>query len=354
MIYYEGRKIKFEIEGESHSERISIKIYGLEKDSEINISELDFFMQRRHGDGSRLAEICSTGREEPDKVIFDKGVKIRDGTALITDDIIEAHIDNTDVKKKDYDEIRTKLRPGHADLGAYLKYGRKGLKSGGGEFSGRMTAGICVAGGMARQILAEQGIKVEAIAESIGGLKLADGDSQCNDIDDKNNKLIEYIKEIKDRGDSLGGTVICSIKGMPEGIGGPYFDGLESSFAYAMLGIPSVKGIEFGSGVRGTKLTGSENNDEYFFENGRIVTHRNNQGGISGGISTGMNIDIRVHFKPIPSIRIPQRTVDIETMTETEISVKGRHDACIVPRVLPVVEALASIVTLDRLMDKNL
>ncbi|HHW95332.1 MAG TPA: chorismate synthase [Mogibacterium sp.] len=350
MIYYSGRKIKLELEGESHSECISIKIYGLEKNSEINLSELDFFMQRRHGDGGRLAELCSTRRREPDKAVFDKGVRIRDAIAVITGDAIEAHIDNTDVVKKDYDEIRTKLRPGHADLGVYLKYGKEGLKSGGGEFSGRMTAGICVAGGMARQILSKYGIEVIADIETIGGIKLADGNSSQNKPDDK---LIEYIKKIKDKGDSLGGTVTCSVKGMPGGIGGSYFDGLESSFAYAMFGIPSVKGIEFGSGLRGTKLTGSQNNDEYFLENKKTITHKNDQGGISGGISTGMDIDLRVYFKPIPSIRISQKTVDVETMKETEISVKGRHDVCVVPRVLPVVEALASIVILDRIMDIN-
>lgn len=361
MIYYDGRIIKLGVLGESHGDRVSIEICGIQTETEIDLAELNLFMQRRHGDGSYISEFCSTKRREPDVIVFDKGVSyktVSDGDkssfsdkerkAVITGDKIKAHIENTDIITKDYDSINTKLRPGHADLGAYLKYGMNGLKPGGGAFSGRMTAGICVAGGIARQILASRGIEVTAYAESIGGIKI---DSEYSGNSDTNDSLAEYIQKIKDKGDSLGGTVRCIIKGMPEGIGGEYFEGLESSLAYAMLGIPSVKGIDFGSGVQGSALTGSQNNDEYFVENKKIVTHKNDQGGISGGISTGMDICFRVYFKPIPSIRILQRTVDVSTMEEAEITVQGRHDICIVTRVLPVVESLASLVILDRIME---
>ncbi len=348
MIKYNGKKIKLEISGESHGDRIYIKISGMDKGIEIDIPKLQNFMRRRHGEGSPVSELCSTGRKEPDSVIFDNGLKIKDNIGIIEEDVIEAHIENIDVRSKDYEPIKTKLRPGHSDLGAYLKYGSEGLKPGSGEFSGRMTAGICVAGGIAKQILKEQGIEVSSEISTIGTFGFSD---MKIDSDDDMSELKMYLQGIKERGDSLGGSVSCTVKGMPAGIGGPYFERLESAFAYALLGIPSAKAIEFGSGIEGSKSIGSRNNDEYYLEHENIVSHSNNHGGISGGISTGMDIDLKIYFKPVSSIRIPQKTVDISSMEETEIEVKGRHDICIVPRVLPVVESLASLVVLDRLME---
>jgi len=336
---YKFRKIKLHTEGDSHSERIDIRIEGLPADASFDKAELQVFMDRRHGDGSRIAELCSTARKEPDIAVFDSD--------LSNAGMILAHIDNKDVRSSDYDNLRTVLRPGHADLGAYLKYGREGLKPGGGEFSGRMTAALCLAGGIAKQLLEQKGVEIKAFTVEIGGMPCMYLD------DDEEQALVARIEDAKKIGDSLGGVVGCRVSGYPGGIGGAGMDGLEGELARATLAIPSAKGIEFGSGFAGATLDGSMNNDEYFLEDGRIITQCNFQGGISGGISTGMNINFDVAFKPVPSISLAQRTVDIEKMEETVLSIKGRHDVCIVPRVLPVVEAMAALVLLDRMETEN-
>ncbi len=331
---YGFRTIKVDIEGESHSERMDISMKGFPQDIVIDREKLQTFMDRRHGDGSYLAEVCGTGRREPDLVVWDE----TDGPE------IRAHIDNKDVRSADYDKLRTVLRPGHSDLGSYLKYGE--IRPGGGAFSGRMTAGICVAGGIAKQLLEEQGISVDAYILSIGAMPCVFME------EDDEEEFLERIEAVREEGDSLGGIVGCRISGYPGGIGGPGMDGIEGDLARAMLAIPSAKGVEFGSGFEGAYSTGSVNNDEYFIRDGRIVSRSNKQGGISGGISTGMDISLNVAFKPVPSIACEQRTVDVARMEETTVSVSGRHDVCIVPRVLPVVEAMAALVMYDRLISE--
>lgn len=328
-------RIHVNIEGESHSKRIDIEIKGLPREIIYDKAELQSFMDRRHGDGSYLAELLGTGRHEPDIVVFDE-----------EGEVIRAHIENADVRSQDYDKLRTILRPGHADLGAYLKYGASGLKPGGGEFSGRMTAAMCVAGGIAKQLLAQQGVEINSYILQIGGMTTAFLDEE-DEIE-----FVNRIEEIAAEGDSCGGIVGCTVKNYPAGIGGPGMDGIEGDLARAMLAIPSAKGVEFGSGFEGTYWRGSTNNDEYFIQDDKIVTKSNKQGGISGGISTGMNITCNVAFKPVPSIAIEQRTVDVATMTETTVSTEGRHDICIVPRVLPVVEAMVALVLYDKLISE--
>ena len=326
-------KIKVNIEGESHSKRINVEINGLPDGVQFDKSELQAFMDRRHGDGSYISELIGTGRHEPDIVEFDE-----------IGETIRAHIDNKDVRSADYDKLRTVLRPGHADLGAYLKYGAEGLKPGGGEFSGRMTAGMCIAGGIAKQLLEQQGIRIDSYIMQIGGMT-------ADFLDEEDEaEFYERLQEIAESGDSCGGIVGCVVKNYPGGIGGPGMEGLEGDLARAMLAIPSAKGVEFGSGFEGSYWRGSSNNDEYFLKDGRIITRSNKQGGISGGISTGMNITCNVAFKPVPSIGLEQRTVDIEKMEETVISIEGRHDVCIAIRVRPVVEAMAALVLYDRLI----
>lgn len=328
------KNIKVNIEGESHSERIDIQIDGIPADAKIDAGRLQVFMDRRHGDGSYLAEICGTGRREPDIVVFDDA-----------SEGIRAHIDNKDVRSADYDNLRTVLRPGHADLGAYLRYGREGLRPGSGEFSGRMTAAWCVAGGIALQQLEKMGISVDAYIMQIGNMP-------CAFIDeDDEAELIEMIEAVREAGDSLGGIAGCRVSGFPGGIGGPGMDGLEGELARALLSIPSAKGVEFGSGFEGTCMTGSANNDEYYLDGERIYTKTNRQGGISGGISTGMNLLMSVAFKPVPTIGIEQRTVDIEEMKETTVKAGGRHDVCILPRVLPVIESMVALVLYDKLLE---
>ena len=327
--------IHVNIVGESHSKRIDVEIKGLPSDASFDKTELQAFMDRRHGDDSYISELVGTGRHEPDIAVFDE-----EGA------VIRAHIDNKDVRSQEYDKLRTVLRPGHADLGAYLKYGAEGLRPGGGEFSGRMTAAMCLAGGIAKQLLEQQGIEINSYILQMGGMTTAFLDEEDEA------EFVARIEEIAADGDSCGGIVGCVVKNYPAGIGGPGMDGLEGDLARAMLAIPSAKGVEFGSGFEGTYWRASTNNDEYFVQDGKIVTRTNKQGGISGGISTGMNITCNVAFKPVPSIAVEQRTVDINTMEETTVITEGRHDVCIVPRVLPVVEAMAALVLYDRLISE--
>lgn len=333
--------IQVNIEGESHSKRISIDITGFPVGVQFSLKQLALLMERRHGD-DWLSELCGTGRKEADEVVFDSGVEIDGDTATVIAESIQAHIDNTDVRSQDYDNLRTVLRPGHADLGAYLKYGREGLKPGGGEFSGRMTAAMCVAGGIALQLLKQNGVEIDSYIYQMGGMPTTFLDEEDEA------EFYSRLEQIADEGDSCGGIVGCVVKGYPAGIGGPGMDGIEGDIARSMLAIPSAKGVEFGSGFEGSYSRGSVNNDEYFLDGDRIVTRSNKQGGISGGISTGMNITFNVAFKPVPSIGIEQRTVDIEQMKETTISIGGRHDVCIVPRVMPVVESMAALVLYDK------
>lgn len=327
------RKIQVNIEGASHSDRITIRMEGFPSDAKFDKESLQSFMDRRHGDGSYLAELCSTARREPDLVEWDKD----------RGEVLEAHILNRDIKSSDYDKLRSVLRPGHADLGAYLKYGKEGLQPGGGEFSGRMTAAFCVAGGIAKQLLEQKGVRVDSYIMSIGGMPCVFME------EDDEEEFCEMIASAAEEGDSLGGVVGCCVSGYPGGIGGPGMDGLEGDLAKALLAIPSAKGVEFGSGFEGAYSRGSVNNDEYYIDGDRIYTKRNRQGGISGGISTGMKLTMNVAFKPVPSIGLMQRTVDIERMSETDLCIEGRHDVCIVPRVLPVVEAMVALTLLDRL-----
>ena len=338
-------KIKVNITGESHSPKLDIEITGFKHGESFSVSELREFMSRRQGDGSYLSEICSTARKEADIPVFDSGISISGDTATIDSETIIAHIDNNDANPSDYNEISTKLRPGHADFGAYLKYGVDGLKSGGGEFSGRMTAAYCLAGGIAKQILEKQNIEISTYILQIAGMNIGFLDEE------EEAEFVSRIEQIKSDGDTCGGIVGCTIKGVTPGIGGAGTDGLEGDFARAMLAIPSAKGVEFGSGFEGAYYTGSVNNDEYQISDGKITSRTNKHGGIVGGISTGMNITMNVAFKPVPSIKVPQKTVDVKTMTETTIEITGRHDVCIVQRVQPVVEAMAALVLLDRLED---
>ena len=348
-----AKSIGIDVWGESHSERIGVRMRGFPIGEEFSLSKLDELMARRSA--SRLNELddtsemlreiaalCATPRHEADEIVFDEGVVVDGDTAVIASNEISAYIDNTDINSKDYDKLRTVLRPGHADLGAYLKYGE--VKAGGGQFSGRMTALICIAGGIAKQLLANRGIEIRASIDEIGAIRYEE------DSYDSREAIIEAIESARSDGDSLGGIVKLAVVGYPGGVGGALLEGLEGDLARAMYAIPSVKGVEFGSGFYGSRLRGSENNDEYHYEGGRVVTWTNRQGGISGGISTGMDITMRLAFKPVPSIGRAQVSVDVETGEEITLEIGGRHDICVVPRVLPIVEAMVALVLYDRLI----
>ncbi|MHA1669212.1 MAG: chorismate synthase, partial [Promethearchaeota archaeon] len=274
-------------------------------------------------------------------------------------------IENKDVDSSNYEKFKYLLRPSHVDYVILKKYGGHADYRGSGRFSGRITAGFVMAGAVAKQILTKVGINVFAYTKSIGDIK-DEFNYNFSDIDKlreirekslvraidkaKSEKMIKLIEEIKQNKDSIGGTVKCVAIGVPVGIGGPIFNSLDAEIARAIFSIPAVRGIEFGAGFKASIMRGSEHNDPWVIENGKIKTAKNDSGGIIGGISTGMPIEFTVAFKPTPSIGLPQKTVNIQTLKNEQIVIKGRHDPCIVPRAVVIVEAMLAIVLVDRLL----
>ena len=271
-------------------------------------------------------------------------------------------IKNTDARSADYERIRSVPRPSHADYPAYVKYGGHNDIRGGGQFSGRLTAPFCAAGGIALQLLEKRGIRVFSHILSVGGIKDEPFDPVSPDTERlgalaglrlavldpaAGERVAAEIKAAHADGDSVGGIVECMVTGLPAGVGEPIYDSLESRIASLVFSIPAVKGVEFGSGFAGSALRGSRNNDPYRVLDGRIVTSSNNSGGICGGISTGMPVLFRAAFKPTPSISVPQDSVLLEEMKDETLEITGRHDPCIVPRALPAVEAAAAMAVLD-------
>jgi chorismate synthase len=250
------------------------------------------------------------------------------------------------------------FRPGHADYTSYVKYGGFGDYRGGGRFSGRITAGFVAAGAVARALLKTLNIEIIAHTVEIGGISAMQQDMQtirrninknplrCADLSAAD-RMTAAIENARADGDSLGGVIEGIATGVPAGLGEPVFDNLDGEMAKALFAIPSVKGVEFGAGFNAARLKGSVNNDPFDIEDGKVITLTNHAGGILGGISNGMPIVLRVAIKPTPSISQKQETVDIKEMRKTELEIKGRHDACIVPRAVPVVEAMMAITLCD-------
>lgn len=361
-----GRNIKISIFGQSHSEAVGVVIDGLPPGFPIDFDALRRFMERRApGRGG-----VSTQRREADVPEFLSGLV---GGATCGAPIC-AVIRNGDARPSDYDELKDVPRPGHADFTAQLKFGGAQDVSGGGHFSGRLTAPLCVAGGICLQILSSWGIEIGAHIASIGGIKDAPFDPVSVDesvlravktadfpvIDAvKGALMIKAVEEAREDGDSLGGVVECAAVGVPGGLGDPIFDGMENRIAAIVFGIPAVKGVEFGSGFAAAVMRGSENNDSYYIggtsfgsEHIRSVkTQTNNHGGILGGITSGMPIIFRAAIKPTPSISKAQQSVSLSKGIAATLAVRGRHDPCIVPRAVPAVEAAAAIAILDALLD---
>ena len=345
-----GKNLKVSIFGQSHSEAIGVVVDGFPSGFRVDLKELQEFMNRRAPGRSNL----STQRKESDEPEFLSG--LLDGVTCGAP--LSAIIRNKDVRSGDYSDLSKMPRPGHADFTARVKYGETEDYRGGGHFSGRLTAPLCIAGGIAIQMLREEGIHVESEILEIGGMRNP-GLKSANkeDFIEGEPWYSDIISAARESGDSLGGIVECKIKGVPAGIGDPIFDGIENRISQGIFGIPAIKGIEFGAGFELAKMKGSESNDEFTGierdEEGNIVralTKTNNAGGILGGISNGQDIVFRVVVKPTPSIAKEQNTVIYETGEPAKIIVKGRHDPCIVPRVLPCVEAVAAIAILDYLV----
>ena len=325
-----GDRFRFTIWGQSHGPAIGVTMEGLPAGFAIDFEALQRFLDRR-----APGQAGSTPRKEADRPEFVSGLV--DGVTC--GGPVTAMIRNENTRSGDYDNLKYIPRPGHADYTAWIKYGEARDAAGGGQFSGRLTAPLCIAGGICLQLLAPMGITVSARLVRVGG-----------ETDPE--KFMDAIAAARAEGDSVGGVVECAVSGVPAGVGEPMFDGLENRIAGAVFGIPGVKGLEFGSGFAGAGLRGSQNNDPFYVEDGAVRTRTNNAGGILGGISTGMPIVFRAAFKPTPSIAKPQQSVDLRTMTETTLAVRGRHDPCIALRAVPVVEAAAAVAVYDAILNE--
>lgn len=360
MSSHYGKEIHISIFGQSHAECVGVTIDGLPAGERIDEEALRSFMLRRAP--GRMAE--TTARKESDEVKILCGLY----NGVTCGAPLTAIIQNSDTRSKDYDNLRDLPRPGHADLTAQIKYGGYQDVRGGGHFSGRLTAPLCIAGGICAQILSRRGIEIGAHILSVAGIC----DSSFNSMGETHEtlnrvktapfpvldaaageRMREAILAAKNDGDSVGGVVECIAVGLPAGIGSPIFDGLESKIAAAVFAIPAVKGLEFGSGFGAAAMRGSEHNDEIVISDGKITTRTNNAGGILGGISNGMPIIFRVAFKPTASILKKQNTVSLSKMQPETLRITGRHDPCVVVRAVPVVEAAAAVAVLDALLERG-
>lgn len=352
-----GKKVRISIFGQSHSEAIGVVMDGLPVGEEIDLEQVQAFLERR----APGRNAYSTPRKEAD-------------TARVLSGLFEgktcgaplcAIIENTNTRSQDYDKLKDLPRPGHADYTAWIKYAGANDHRGGGHFSGRLTAPLCFAGAVCKQILERRGIHIAAHILSIHGVQDMPFDAVSIDADTlrtvgekafpvlddaAGEKMQAEIAAAKERGDSVGGIVECIVTGLPVGVGEPMFDGLESVLAAAVFAIPAVKGVEFGTGFGVAELFGSENNDDFIYDtDGRVKTKTNHHGGSLGGISSGMPLVFRAAFKPTPSIGMEQDTISISKRENDKLAVTGRHDPCIVPRAVPVAEAAAAAAILDLL-----
>lgn len=348
-----GEKLKITLFGQSHSPAIGVVIDGFPAGFKVDINKVQAFVDRRAPGGE-----FATKRAEKDKVEFVSGLNERGETCGAP---ICALIFNNDVRSSDYDNIRLLPRPSHCDYSAFVKYGESRDVRGGGQFSGRITAGLVIAGALCMLYLNEKGIKVGAHLSSIGSI--------CDDKYDLVNQIIEQnqldfpvissqkaeqmkqeIERVRNSLDSIGATIECKVVGVPAGLGEPPFDGVENRLAQIMFSIPGVKGFEFGNGFSASTLCGSQNNDAFTVFNDKIVTKTNNAGGVNGGITNGMPLIFKVAIKPTPSIAKPQNSVNLNTLKEETLEIKGRHDPCIGVRAVPVVQACTAIVLMDMII----
>ena len=354
-----GKLIKISVFGQSHGRAIGVVIDGLPAGEPVNLEELQIFLDRRKPGKSPL----STARKEADAPVFLSGLEngVTCGSPLC------AVIENGDQHSSDYAGLTDTPRPGHADYTAGVKWGGHADMRGGGHFSGRLTAPLCIAGGIAKQILARRGVFVGAHLASVGAeedtpfplrptreLFDAIAAKPFPVLDDAAGARMQaVILAAKNDLDSVGGVIECAAVGMPAGLGDPMFGGVENRLAAALFGIPAVKGVEFGDGFAAARARGSENNDPFAVAEGQVVTETNHAGGILGGITDGMPIVLRAAVKPTPSIAQPQRTVSLSAGENAELVIHGRHDPCIAHRAVPVVEAVTAAVLLDLLLEGN-
>ena len=352
-----GEKLNISVFGSSHAEAVGVTVTGLPAGFAVDTEKLQAFLNRRAPGRSALA----TARREADVPCFASGLE----NGVTNGQPLTVTIANGDVRSADYDALRGIPRPGHADFTAWAKYGKEYDMAGGGQFSGRMTAPMCVAGGILLQLLAEKGITVSAHILQLAHVRDAAFDPLQPETDvnkkafpvlcdEAGEEMQQAALAAKQRSDSVGGIIECAVTGLPAGVGGAMFDGMESRIAAALFGIPAVKGVEFGAGFAAASMCGSEHNDAFTVENGAVKTVTNHAGGILGGITNGMPLLFRCAVKPTPSIALPQQSISLADMQPCTVTVGGRHDACIVPRAVPVVEAVAAIAVCDAMAQENM
>lgn len=354
---YKGKKLTVTVYGHPHGPAVGLVMTGLPAGFPVDTQALQAFLARRApGQSSH-----TTARREPDIPEYVSGLV----GGVTTGEPLRVEIRNQDVHSRDYGPFRDVPRPSHADYPAIMRYGAAYDIRGGGSFSARMTAPVCVAGGIALQWLVKRGIRVGAHIAAIGGIADDPFDpvGVCahdfdrilrREIPVLNEKtgtaMLEAVDAVRRAGDSLGGIVECAAVGLPVGLGGPLFEGLESSLAVALFAIPAVKGVDFGEGFGAAGMRGSEHNDPYCMQNGRVVTATNHAGGLLGGMTTGMPLILRAAFKPTPSIALPQKSVSLSRREDAELTITGRHDPCVVLRAAPIVEAMTALVLMDQLL----
>lgn len=351
-----GNALKITIFGQSHAPAIGVCMEGFPAGFTPDFDELNAFLARRApGQGA-----YTTARREPDRPEFLAGL-VRGHTCGAP---VTAIIRNTDTRSGDYAAFTDVPRPSHADYPAQVKWQGAQDSAGGGHFSGRLTAPLCIAGGLCLQYLHARGIEITAHIERIGAAQdrrftptqpetLAKAKLPVLDPDSAEAMLVQ-IAAAKAEGDSVGGCIECAVTGLPAGLGSPMFGGMENRLAQILFGIPAVKGVEFGSGFACAGMRGSEHNDPYFMQDGAVRTRTNHAGGILGGLTTAMPVIFRVAVKPTPSIARPQESVSLQRGEDAVLEIHGRHDPCIVPRAVPCVEAAAAIAILDALLEENL
>jgi chorismate synthase len=348
-----GTRLRLSVFGSSHGPEVGVEITGIPEGTPLALTDVQAELDRRRPVGRRLA----TKRQEEDRLVIDRGWADGrcDGTTF------RAHVANEDVRREPYDRLASTPRPGHADYPARVRLGASADLSGGGIFSGRMTVGLVVAGTVGKSVLRPFGVGVLAFTRSIAGVVAEVPESLSLDevrVRSRSNepgtpdgaaarRMEEAIASARREGDSVGGVVESWVTGLPVGVGEPFFDSVESVLAHALFSIPAVKGVEFGAGFAAAGMRGSEHNDPFAWKGDRVVTETNHAGGILGGLSTGMPVVLRCSVKPTSSIGRPQRTVDLVKRTPATITVTGRHDPCIVPRAVVVVESVVAFALAD-------
>lgn len=351
MAEFIGKKLKIEIYGESHSERIGVRASGF-PEFVPDMERLTSFMERRKASSG----VFSTPRREADAPEF---FGLKDGKIVGE---FSAEIVNANKKSADYSDLYARPRPSHADYAWYLKDGALDF-SGGGRFSGRLTAPLAVVGGIAKQILSEKGIEISAYVSQVGSVKARSytgGELDCATINslregafpslDKKDEMIAEITGIKQASDSVGGVIECVVTGMVPGVGDNLFGGLEGKISSLVYAVPGVKGVAFGAGFGLAGMRGSRANDSLRMVDGKVAVVKNDAGGVNGGISNGNAITLSVAMRPTPSIGVEQETVDLVKGENVTVKIHGRHDACIVPRAVPCIESAVALAILDEIL----